>query len=96
MLAARVTIGPLKAHQRIVVRIRNGEIAGTIAPFGAKARQSSGLYTIPIPEAGISDGGVRLLLQLEQKDAPARAPTPEEVLGITLEYMPATKSRGGY
>jgi hypothetical protein len=91
MLVARITVGPLKPHQRIIVRTRSGEIAGTISPFGAQARQTSGIYTIPIPDSAIKDGHVRLLLQLEQKDAPTRAPTAEEVLGITLTYIPATK-----
>ena len=90
MLVARVTVGPLKPHQRIIVRTRSGEIAGTVSPFGAQARQNSGVYTIPIPDTAVKDGHVRLLLQVEQKDAPTRAPTVEEVRSLELAYMPVT------
>jgi len=94
MLVARVTVGPLKAPQRIIVRTRSGEIAGTISPFGAQARQNSGVYTIPVPDSAIKDAHVRLLLQLDQKDAPPRAPTAEEVRDIRVEWIPVTAGRG--
>lgn len=90
MLVARVSVGPLSAHQRIIVRIRNGEIAGTVSPFGARARQGSGAYTIPLPDGAVKDGAVRLLVELVEKDAPTRAPTPDEVREIALEYIPVT------
>ena len=91
MLVVRVTAGPLKPHERIIVRTRDGEIAGTVSPFGAQARQSSGIYTIPLPGNAVKDGLVRLLVQVAEKDAPARAPTSEEVRSITLAWIPATK-----
>jgi len=92
MLVARVTAGPLKAHQRVIVRVRNGEIAGTVSPFGAQARQGSAVYTIPLPGHAVKDGVVRLLVEVEEKNAPTRAPTRDEVREITLAYIPATKS----
>ena len=94
MLVARVTAGPLKTHQRIIIRVRNGEIAGTVSPFGAQARQGSAVYTIPLPGDAVKDGTVRLLVEVEEKNAPTRAPTAEEVREITLAYIPATKSGG--
>jgi hypothetical protein len=92
-LVARVSVGPLKAHQRIIVRVRNGEIAGTVSPFGAQARQGPAVYTIPLPAGAAKDGEVRLLLELVEKNAPTRAPTAEEVREITLVYMPVTAYR---
>ena len=94
MLVARVTVGPLKLHERIIVRVRNGEIAGTVAPFGAQARQSSGVYTIPLPDTAARDGQVRLLVEAEQKGSETRAPTSEEVQSIKLVWIAATKSSG--
>lgn len=93
MLVARISVGPLKAHQRIIVRIRNGKIAGTVSPFGAHARQGTGVYTIPLPVGAVRDGQVRLLLELVEKDAPARAPTADEVREVTLAYIPVTGYR---
>jgi len=93
-LVARVSVGPLKAHQRVVVRVRNGEIAGTISPFGAQARQGSGVYTIAIPDSAAKDGEIRLLVEVEEKNAPTRAPTSDEVRSITLAYIAVTRSSG--
>ena len=93
-LVARVSVGALKAHLRIIVRIRNGEIAGTISPFGAQERQGPAVYTIPLPAGAVKDGVVRLLLEVVEKDAPTRAPTSEEVRNITLAYIAVTDSSG--
>jgi len=93
-LVARVSVGPLKPHLRIIVRIRNGEIAGTVSPFGNQARQGPAVYTIPLPTAAVKDGEVRLLLEVVEKDAPTRAPTSEEVRNITLAYIAVTDSSG--
>ena len=91
-LVARVSVGPLKAHLRIIVRIRNGEIAGTVSPFGAQARQGPAIYTIPLPAGAVKDGVVRLLVEVEDKNAGTRAPTSEEVRNITLAYVAVTDS----
>jgi hypothetical protein len=91
MLVARVSVGLLKPHQRIIVRTRNGEIAGSISPFGYQARQNSGAYTIPLPGNAAKDGHVRLLLQVEEKGIPTRAPTADELRSIDLAYVPVTR-----
>jgi hypothetical protein len=91
-LVARVSVGSLKAHLRIIVRIRNGEIAGTISPFGAQERHGPAIYTIPLSAGAVRDGVVRLLVEVEDKNAGTRAPTAEEVRGITLAYVPVTGS----
>lgn len=93
-LVARVSVGPLKPHLRIIVRIRNGEIAGSVSPFGAQERQAPAIYTIPLRAGAVKDGTVRLLVEVEQKNAEPRPPTNEEVRGITLAYMPVTASNG--
>jgi hypothetical protein len=83
-------VGPLKPHLRIIVRIRNGEIAGTISPFGAQARQGPAVYTIPLPASARKDKEVRLLVEVEQKGAETRAPTSEEIQRIELAWIPVT------
>ena len=93
-LVARVSVGPLKAHLRIIVRIRNGEIAGTISPFGAQERQGGAVYTIPLPSSAVKDGIVRLLVEVVEKGAGTRPPTAEEVRNITLAYIAVTDSSG--
>ena len=94
MLVARVSVGPLKAHLRIIVRVRNGEIAGTISPFGAQERQGGAVFTIPLTAGAVKDGEVRLLLEVVEKDGPTRAPTSDEVRNITLAYVAVTDSSG--
>jgi hypothetical protein len=91
-LVARVSVGPLKKDLRIIVRIHNGEIAGTIAPYGTQARQGSAVYTIPIPANAAQGDDVLLLVEVEQKGAETRPPTTQEVQSIKLAYIPVTKS----
>jgi hypothetical protein len=91
-LVARVSVGPLKAHMRIIVRIRNGEIAGTISPFGAQERQGGTVYAIPLPTSAVKNGIVRLLVEVVEKDVGTRPPTAEEVRKITLAYVAVTDS----
>ncbi|MFY9938974.1 MAG: hypothetical protein WAK33_18980 [Silvibacterium sp.] len=91
-LIARVSVGPLKRDLRIIVRIRNGEIAGTISPYGAQARQGPAVYTIPIPASAAQGDDVLLLVEVEQKGAETRPPTAQEVQGIKLAYVPVTQS----
>ena len=91
-LVARVSVGPLKRDLRIVVRVRSGEIAGTIAPYGTQARQGPAVYTIPLPADAAQGSDVLLLVEVQQKDAETRPPTAQEVQGIKLAYIPVTKS----
>lgn len=92
MLQARIEVGPLAPNARIIVRLEDDSIAGTVSPFGAEARRAGGVYFIPVPAKAVKSGKVALHLELETSDtAPARAPSTDEVRSIELVVVPTTR-----
>ncbi len=92
VLQARIEVGPLAPNARIIVRLEDGSIAGTVSPFGAEARQKGGVYFIPVPAQAVKSGKVSLHLELETSGtAPTRAPNTDEVRSIELVMVPATR-----
>ena len=83
-----VAIGAIGRAQSLDIATAEGRSLGVISPFGVRAGQDAGTYTVPIPRDAIRDGRVVLRLTIRQGDT-ARAPTPEEVRGITLNIVGA-------
>ncbi len=90
-IRAVVTVGVLPRDARIVVRTADGEIAGTISPFGIRPGRKAGVYMIPIPNGAVVDGKVSLRLEVVQKDAETRAPTKVEVEDVKLTLIAVTQ-----
>jgi hypothetical protein len=86
----RLTVGVLPRGARLVVRLGDGEIAGTVATYGVRPNQKAGIHTIGIPARAVVDGKVSLVLDVEEKKAPVRPPTQSEVEGATLVFRPVT------
>jgi hypothetical protein len=92
MVAVRLTVGALARNARIVVRTADGEIAGTVAPFGMKPGQKAGVFTIPIPGKALTNNQVSLKLEVLEKDAKAaRAATRTEIEDAKLVLIPASR-----
>jgi hypothetical protein len=91
-ICVRISVGVLPRDSRIVVRMDNGEIVGTIAPYGIRQNQKAGVYTIPIPTKAAVSGKVSLRLEVEEKGAAtARAPTQAEVDDARLAFVAVTR-----
>ena len=94
-VCVRISVGVLPRNARIVVRLDNGEIVGTVAPYGVRPNQKAGVYTIPIPTSAAVNGKVSLHLEVEQKSvATTRAPTQAEVEDARLAFVPVTREEG--
>jgi hypothetical protein len=94
-VCVRISVGVLPRNTRIVVRLGNGEIVGTVAPYGVRPNQKAGVYTIRIPTNAAVNGKVSLRLEVEEKSAvTARAPTPAEVEDARLTFVPITGEEG--
>jgi hypothetical protein len=85
----RLAAGVLPQGARIVVRLPNGEIAGSATPYGFRGAKA-GVFTIPLPPGAIRDGKVTLELAVEEKGA-LRAPKDGEVERVDLVYVPVTR-----
>jgi hypothetical protein len=88
-LSVRLTVGVLPRDARVVVRTADGQIAGTIRPFGVRSGQKAGVFTIPVPSKAVVEDKVSLRLEVLEKNAKAaRAPTEAEVEHAELSFVP--------
>lgn len=88
---AQVRVGALPRGAEVTVETADGARLGSVSPFGLRSAQQGASYTIPLPAGAIVDGRVQLRLQVTQASAAARAPTPSEVEGVSLIFVPVTK-----
>jgi hypothetical protein len=86
----KVTVGPLPRGSRLSVTDEDGKLVGTITPFGAGVGQTSLDYTLPLPKSAASGGPVRLRMEMLKPGDASRPPTPNEVLGVQLVYVPVS------
>ena len=82
-----VQLGRIGPGQEIDVTTATGRDLGVISPFGMRAGQDAGTFTLPVQADTIVDGRLTIRLAVTQSGA-ARAPTPEEVRGVTLKVAP--------
>lgn len=85
-----VTVGPLPRGSRLSVTDEDGKLVGTIIPLGAGVGQTSLDYTLPLPKSDASGGPVRLRMEMLKQGDASRPPTPSEVLGVQLVYVPVS------
>jgi translation initiation factor IF-2 len=92
-LRARIAVGTLRRGDTIVVRTTDGEIVGSISPFGStKQGQKVGIYTIPISPETVTGQTVTLTLEVvaSAPDSTTRSPTEAEVEELSLEIIPSS------
>ena len=82
--AIEVQVGPISRGRVVNVTTANGQPLGTISPFGVRAGQDAGTYTLPVPPEAIRDGRVAIRLTISQAGGAPRAPTAQEVRGVKL------------
>lgn len=82
--AIEVQVGPISRGRQIAVTTASGQPLGTISPFGTRAGQDAGTFTLPVPPDAIRDGRVAIRLTISQAGAPPRAPTTQEVRGVKV------------
>lgn len=83
-----VELGALGRGQSVEITTAAGRSLGVIAPFGVRAGQDTGTYTVPVPADAIRDGRVALRLTVRQGGA-SRPPAASEVRGVKLNIVGA-------
>jgi hypothetical protein len=88
----QVFAGPLQPGHRLVVRLPNGEIVGTIAPYGTASREKGGSSVMALPANALQNGKVTVHLEvIEKRGAAPRAPTAHELEKVVLLIVPVAK-----
>src|SRR4051812_35629656 len=52
-LVLRLSVGVLPRNARVVVQTVDGEIAGTVAPYGVRPGRKAGEFTLPVPAKAV-------------------------------------------
>jgi hypothetical protein len=80
-----VTTAPLPRGARLVVMTEQGEVLGVVTPFNVPGTGTGSTATVPVPRTAMTDGRLRLRLQLIEQGAAPRAPRADEVeLGLVI------------
>ena len=87
----KLTVGVLPRGALLRINREDGRPVGSVAPHGGTAALIPQDYTLALPNDIVADGAVRLRLQMRTSDGNLRAPTPKEVLGTELVYVPADR-----
>ena len=88
LVRAHVTTGPLRRQARVVAKLPNGEIVGSIAPYGMTNPTPGGSHTIAVPAHAVREGKVTLHFELiEKRGAAPRAPTDREVEKVEVSVI---------
>ncbi|MGJ5131853.1 hypothetical protein [Bradyrhizobium sp. HKCCYLR1023] len=82
-----ISLGALGRGQEVTVTTASGMPLGTISPFGLRTGAEAGTYALPVPKEAIKSGRLSIRLSISQPGG-SRAPTPQEVRGITLKLAP--------
>jgi hypothetical protein len=83
----KIATAPLSRGARLVVMTEQGETIGVVAPFEVPGTSGGNSATVPVPRAALTDGRLRLRLQLIERGAAPRAPRDDEVM-LTLILSP--------
>jgi len=90
--AVEVQLGALGRGRVVTVTTADGRPLGTVSPFGARAGQPGGTYTLPVPPDAIRDGKLTVRLTISPGGGgPARAPTADEVPSVKLNVGGAAR-----
>ena len=88
----RVVAGVLPRGARVVARLPDGTVVGSVTPYGVRHGEKAGAYTIALPPAVLLPGsGVTLHLTVERKGAASRPPTSREVEKVELVVVPVSR-----
>src|SRR5205823_6193340 len=74
-LEARITILSLDREDSVTVRTSQGQLAGSVVPFGPRRADKAVTFAVPIPKDAVLDGKVTLHLSIKSHDGKSmRAP----------------------
>jgi hypothetical protein len=87
----QIQAGALARGAVIRVSGSDGELLGSVAPYGSARGAPSATYLVPLPKTAIVNGRIRVRLTVEQPGKPSREPHAEEVQNVVPVYVPVTK-----
>jgi hypothetical protein len=93
---ARIAVGKLRRGETIVVRTSSGTIAGSISPFGSRAGEKVGVYSIPVPPEAMTGNKVTLSFEVvtEDNSQASRPASEKEIENVDLDLVSTWNENG--
>jgi hypothetical protein len=86
----QVRVGALPPRASIRVDSSEGELLGSVSPYGSVRGAPSATYLVPLPKTAVVDGRLQLRLTVEEPGKPSRAPRANEIDTVVPVYVPIT------
>jgi hypothetical protein len=90
-IQVQIKTGPLPRGARLTLMTERGEILGAVTPFGPSGERDGSTATVPIPRTAMSDGRLRLQLQVTAPGMSPRPPRADEIRGLDVVLSPASE-----
>ena len=89
-VSVELKLGVLARGAEIVVETMSGKLVGVVSPYGIRAGEEAGTYTVPLPPEAISNNRVSLRLTLKQ-GREKRTPTTKQIKEVRLQITPRAR-----
>lgn len=89
-VSVELKLGVLARGAEIVVETASGKLVGVVSPYGIRAGEEAGTYTVPLPPEAISNNRVSLRLTLKQ-GREKRTPTTKQIKEVRLQITPRAR-----
>lgn len=86
-VSLELKLGVLGRGSEIVVETMSGKHVGVVSPYGIRAGEEAGTYTVPLPPEAIEGNHVLLRLILQQ-GREKRTPTNKQIKNLHLQITP--------
>ena len=87
-IVLELKLGVLERGDQIRVEAMSGKLLGAISPYGIRAGEAAGTYTVPVPTELVANKRVSLRIILDQHSRGKRAPTNKELRAVRLQITP--------
>jgi hypothetical protein len=86
----QIQAGVLAHGASIGVSSSDGELFGSVSPYGSIRGARSTTYLVPLPKTAIVNGRLQLRLTVEEPGEPSREPRANEIESVVPIYVPVT------
>jgi len=77
------TVGALPRGSSLNIETEDGQLIGTISPFGVTVLTPQ-TYKLALPKDAVKGSALRIRVQVQQSDGTMRVPNSQELLGAKL------------
>ena len=85
--ALTIQVGVIPRGAEIEIESPAGDSIGSVSPFAIRPNHPAGTYVFPLKPAMVRDGRVTVVVSVALGGMPSRAPTPDEVQRLGIEYI---------